>query len=191
MEELWKAALEISTLLGGLSALVFFFDRFRRTRIRSGNFRRSNAPSALRAQRRIPHRAHSSSEPLPAAKGWSAAAVALSMLGCSGLGVIGFKFGFFVYIFAALCSLGAWLLGLMFKSKNVVALFFYSGYSVFAGGMFAGIAVIIFNFMIGGDAGLYAGTTLSVLAAVLCVLLGLFICYGFLRLKWFGEPWES
>lgn len=173
----WTVILEVSTLLGGLAALVFFFDRFRHhLRGRSGNtmLPNSSVPRWL----------------LPTS------AAALCLMGCSSLALVGFKFGMIAYtgvtlglmfvtllLYASLAKLG------FQRLSEVVWNALFSTYIAAFNALI--VAFILNSILRGRDDGWssYAGSPLSIFSAVLCVAQGIYFCYGCFRWNWLRDSW--
>jgi hypothetical protein len=177
---LWRTILEISTLLGGLAALVFFYDRFRH-RLEVGS---KDAPNLKDQNKKL----------------LSAGATALAIGSCGLTGFLGFRFGL-------MASIAGWL-GCMFVLWGVVANLLpkvglanlekvgEEGGLIFSCAWAITMAVEMIWASIMDRKGViiyesYAGSTLSIASAVSYMVLGIWVSYGMLwrRQKWFGDPW--
>ena len=175
----WKLVLDIATLLGGLSALLFFFDRLRRRlRVRSG--KKGGLP------------------PTSAARWfWSAGTVLFSLICCSSLGLVGYKFGMSAYFSTTfLVYFGLALLGGLARQLGFDRLDEALGYTTIStstGCFTAASVAILLNASLRGreDAmTLYPGSPLSLFTAFLSIIITVFLCFGYLRFKWLGDPWS-
>ena len=208
MGDMWKAILEVSTLLGGLSAVVFFFDRFRRRpgmgsakpkppdRSLQGTSETSPVRRSFAGGRYGTH--PPPSPPAPSLDAsvptglLSAGATSLCFAGCSTLGVVGFKFGFSAMTGAYFGLLVALFLAFaaLPKGGHLLKVVGHAWFSIGWAGGASGVLAILGNAILGGNMDLYAGSALSIFTAVFCIVLGMFFCFGLLRLNWFGEPWD-
>jgi hypothetical protein len=172
---LWRATLEIATLLGGLSSLLFFFDRFRH-HLQRYNVRLVDGSNSRRY--------------------WSIGTTVACLAGCIAVGIVGFEFGVSVYIDATF--VGAFCVFLFAElvrrlgHPRLGEASAYAGIAIFIPALLSMIATIIFNAVargVGDHMDTYAGSRLSIFSAVLCFVQGIYCCYGLLRLNWLGEPW--
>jgi hypothetical protein len=168
---IWTIIADIASILGGLSALVFFYDRFR-------------------------HHLGGQSRPKPSTvsistKWLGTVTTALCFVGSASVGVVGFKFGSVAqYLYSTIGGapfllFSEWLDKKGFKEASQVVML--SCGCTGMGGLLAAMAGSLFYYLSTGDGNLhsYAGSSGSLFAAIFCLTEAVIFSCLIFRWKWF------
>ena len=166
MREIWSIILDVSTILGGLAAVVFLYDRF----------------GPIKAQASKANRHSSASKGLyssPIAFGVTAHCLVSALI----YSWISYRFGWdSLFKFALLGSLPSWVLSDLFRRNSnyrLEVVFRFGALFIATGGIFACLVGKILYYTNTGDANLlaYAGSSSSVTAGIFCILEAIVFSY--------------